>query len=82
MPVVLTFFSQALRNEEAGVLDSHDAVGFPPYSRPEWDILRKFFDQSWFIRVWTVQEAVAANKAVIIVGDWELDWEMFRKVTL
>jgi len=83
MPVILTFLVQALRN--AGRVEESedglylDEVGFPLRQSPEYQILAAFFNQTWFHRVWIVQEAALARQARIIIGDWELDWEPFAK---
>ncbi|KAF2820094.1 hypothetical protein CC86DRAFT_429627 [Ophiobolus disseminans] len=75
MPVVLSFIAQAVYNSRTGTSFDEGNGGFPPSYAPEWSILRKFFLHPWFYRVWTVQEIAMANKAVVIVGDWELDWQ-------
>ncbi|KAI1089869.1 HET-domain-containing protein [Rostrohypoxylon terebratum] len=33
----------------------------------------------WFIRVWTMQEAVFARRCVILCGDTQLDWDLFQE---
>ncbi|KAK8139375.1 hypothetical protein PG984_002755 [Apiospora sp. TS-2023a] len=86
MPVVLSFLAQALRNpqdEENSLLGLRPAEDrnyrnhvyglLWPFS-DEWDILRDFFANPYFQRVWIVQEVVAARHAVAILGDWHLDW--------
>ncbi|KAI3326072.1 hypothetical protein HD806DRAFT_489132 [Xylariaceae sp. AK1471] len=83
MPVVLSFLVQALRNVDPSWKSETDdlmaEVGFPKNDAPEYQILRAFFDQPWFHRVWTVQEAVLAASANIMIGDWELDWVPFAQ---
>ncbi|KAK8026440.1 hypothetical protein PG991_003496 [Apiospora marii] len=86
MPVVLSFLAQALRNpqdEENSLLGlrptedrhyrNHVHGLLHPFSS-EWDILRDFFANPYFQRVWIVQEVVVARRAVAILGDWHLDW--------
>lgn len=78
MLCVLSFIAQAFHNAKYK-LSSHDESlpGFPPSNAPEWKMLRRFFQQPWFYRVWTVQEIAMAQDALLIVGDWELDWKAF-----
>ncbi|KAG9187586.1 hypothetical protein G6011_05457 [Alternaria panax] len=85
-PVLLSFIAQALRNARgpqnrlASVTPVEDslhrniAYGFPHPNAPEWAIVRDFFTNSWFERVWVVQEAVLASKATVLLGDWEIEW--------
>lgn len=83
MPVVLGFLVQSLRNEtlvsELGHNGGIIGSGFPEGSAPEYQILRAFFNQPWFSRVWIVQEAVLARSSSIVVGEWELDWVPFTR---
>jgi hypothetical protein len=86
VPISLSFIAQALRNASgpknrlAAIRPMEDsahrnaAYGFPPPEAPEWDVMREFFTNSWFGRVWVVQEAVLASKATALIGDWEIDW--------
>ncbi|KAF2844336.1 hypothetical protein T440DRAFT_473471 [Plenodomus tracheiphilus IPT5] len=86
VPVLLSFIAQALRNSRgpqnilASVTPVEDslhrniAYGFPHHKTPEWEIVRDFFTNPWFERVWVVQEAVLASKATVLIGDWEIDW--------
>lgn len=64
VPVVLSFIAQALKNSEAGrnrlasirpaedSIHRNTAYGFPPPSATEWSIVRSFFSNPWFQRVW------------------------------
>lgn len=86
IPVALSFIAQALRNASGPVnrraamrpvedsAHRNIAYGFPPPTAPEWDVVREFFTNAWFERVWVVQEAVLASKATVLIGDWEIDW--------
>ncbi|KAI1380401.1 heterokaryon incompatibility protein-domain-containing protein [Hypoxylon crocopeplum] len=86
MPVILAFIAQALRNVHAGdnyatkSRSATDAVyrnhvhGFPGSSSEDWKDLREFFDNLWFLRIWVVQEVVLAQRAIAILGDWEVEW--------
>ncbi|KAI2610093.1 heterokaryon incompatibility protein-domain-containing protein [Hypoxylon fragiforme] len=86
MPIVLTFIAQALRNVEAGDdywtagRSATDTVyrnrvhGFPDASFEEWKIIRWFFTKMWFQHIWVIQEVVLAQRAVVILGDWHIEW--------
>ncbi|KZM20169.1 hypothetical protein ST47_g5195 [Ascochyta rabiei] len=86
IPIALSFIAQALRNAKgprnrlAAIKPTGDsahrniAYGFPPPDAPEWDVVRNFFTNAWFERVWVVQEAVLASKATVLIGDWEIEW--------
>lgn len=86
MPTVLALIAQALRNvgeQQEHILElrpSYDKEyknvvhGLPRPSAAAWDVFRTFFSNPWFERVWIVQEAVLARTAVVIVGDWHIDW--------
>jgi hypothetical protein len=37
-------------------------------------VVRKFFMDPWFERVWVVQEAVLVSKATVLIGDWQIEW--------
>lgn len=41
----------------------------------QWASFRKLLDRSWFIRMWTLQEIILPQKAVILCGkyEWEVD---------
>ncbi|KAJ4007840.1 hypothetical protein NW766_009648 [Fusarium irregulare] len=85
MPVVLSFLAHALSIERAfgAKYDPKTAdklpFGFPSMWAPEWLILKGFFDRDWFRRVWIVQEIAMAQEAIILIGDWEIDWEPFTR---
>ncbi|KAI2628753.1 heterokaryon incompatibility protein-domain-containing protein [Hypoxylon sp. NC1633] len=86
MPVILTFIAQALRNVRAGdnySTESRSAIdtvyrnrvhGFPSATSEDWEDLRSFFNNPWFLRIWVVQEIVLARRAIAILGDWEVEW--------
>ncbi|KAF2026739.1 hypothetical protein EK21DRAFT_73415 [Setomelanomma holmii] len=86
IPISLSFIAQALRNARrpknkvATKRPMEDSVhrnasyGFPPPEAPEWNVVRDFFANAWFERVWVVQEAVLASKATALIGDWEVEW--------
>jgi len=86
IPISLSFIAQALRNARgpkhrlATIRPAEDSAhrnavyGFPSSDAPEWDVIRQFFTNAWFERVWVVQEAVLASKATALIGDWEIEW--------
>ncbi|KAI1281147.1 heterokaryon incompatibility protein-domain-containing protein [Xylaria sp. FL0933] len=93
MPVVLSFLAQALRNMEAKpnslvslrpLEDSEHrnlVYGLPPPSAKEWKAFREFLSNPWFQRIWVVQEVVLARKAVVVLGNWHMDWDAVGKAT-
>ncbi|KZL83562.1 heterokaryon incompatibility protein [Colletotrichum incanum] len=74
MPLVLAFIAQALRNVK-DLVHRNKAYGLLRPSAEEWVTLRRFFANGWFDRVWIVQEIVFARRAVVIVGDWQVEWK-------
>ena len=44
----------------------------PPYRDEAWTMLQRFVMRSWFVRVWIVQEALAARKLEFLCGEWFL----------
>jgi hypothetical protein len=86
VPIWLSFIAQALRNANGPVnkiaastsledsAHRNAAYGFPPPTAPKWAIVREFFENTWFERVWVIQEAVLATQAIALIGDWEIDW--------
>ncbi|RDW59215.1 hypothetical protein BP5796_12139 [Coleophoma crateriformis] len=46
----------------------------PSLQSPAWDQLALLFSQSWFNRVWVIQEVSEASLAVIVYGGLSLDW--------
>jgi hypothetical protein len=94
VPVALIFIAQALRNASgptnrlAALKPTEDsthrntAYGFPKPTAPEWDLVREFFTNAWFERVWVAQEAVLASKATVLIGDWEIEWAAIGQAAL
>ena len=46
-------------------------------SNPGWDPLMKLTENSWFERIWVVQEAVLAREARVVYAGIEMDWDTF-----
>jgi hypothetical protein len=91
IPIVLLFIAQALRNLSAppnrlAQLKSAEdfahrnlAYGFPSPHDSTWSTVSDFFFNDWFRRAWVVQEIIAAQRAVVIVGNWEIEWNALGK---
>lgn len=45
-------------------------LGLPPSEDEAWLSLEKFISRPWFVRVWIMQEALAAKELFIICGQW------------
>ncbi|KAH8708471.1 hypothetical protein GQ44DRAFT_462154 [Phaeosphaeriaceae sp. PMI808] len=54
--------------EAAGVLERTD------FSREQWRSLSKFYQSTWFFRVWVVQEIQQSQEAQLLCGDLAIDW--------
>ena len=48
------------------------ALRLPPYHDEAWTMLQRFVMRSWFVRVWIMQEALAARKLDFMCGEWSL----------
>ena len=50
--------------------------GLPvPWGDPQWIALDQFLSQSWFRRVWTIQEAAVSKGAIVACGQYRMDWD-------
>jgi hypothetical protein len=50
------------------------------FSDEVWSAMKKLGDRSWFHRLWTVQEAIMANRESIMQsGDAVISWPLFRR---
>ena len=47
---------------------------------PGWAALAKLLKRRWFRRVWVIQEAVMASKAVILCGTLQISWDILEHV--
>lgn len=66
--------------EDARKLLSH--VIQSEHFQDAWIALGKFLHQSWWNRIWVIQEIVMARKATMICGEWAICWEDVRKASL
>lgn len=58
-------------------------LGLPPRDSPEWDAFAQLIQQSYFTRVWVIQESRVAKSAKLLWGNCDVDWRVFwRMVTL
>ena len=44
----------------------------PPYQDAAWRMLQRFVMRPWFVRMWILQEALAARKLEFLCGEWSL----------
>jgi hypothetical protein len=49
-----------------------EEIGEPTSNNIMWRAARAFYGRPWMLRVWVVQEAIAANELVFLCGGWEL----------
>jgi Heterokaryon incompatibility protein (HET) len=71
MPVRYGFFSVRHKRRR----------GFPAPGNKSYTALRVFFTLPWFNRMWVVQEAACAAKAIIVSGEYEMSWHDFMRGT-
>ncbi|KAI1094358.1 hypothetical protein F5B19DRAFT_490478 [Rostrohypoxylon terebratum] len=57
-------------------------VSWAPHSNDViWEGIRRFFAQTWFRRIWIVQEVTLAPTVRVICGSWMVDWnEIYEAV--
>ena len=56
-------------NKSMGTLKE---IGEPTSNHIVWRAARAFYGRPWMLRVWIVQEVLAADELVFLCGDWEL----------
>ncbi|KAK5659631.1 hypothetical protein OQA88_835 [Cercophora sp. LCS_1] len=56
----------------ASDLGDRTSTSMPP--QPHVETIKKFFQRSWFHRVWLIQETFFAKRALLICGGEELEW--------
>lgn len=49
-------------------------IQYPPSEAPVWSAVKSFFLRPWFLRVWTFQEIVFAQDAVLYCGAHAIKW--------
>lgn len=54
--------------------------GLPPRSSTEWEALVYMCNLPYFTRVWVVQELMVASEALMMWGEFEIGWSIFRTV--
>lgn len=50
-------------------------AGMPPPDKAAGKLLSRFLKRPWFSRVWVVQEAVLARRAIITCGSRHVGWD-------
>jgi hypothetical protein len=53
-----------------------EALGLPELSHPTWTALWQFYRLEWFSRVWVMQELIVSPEALVLVGDYGIDWDI------
>jgi hypothetical protein len=51
---------------------------YPPLEAPAWPAVRSLLQRPWFSRVWTFQEIVLAQDAILYCGARTLRWKRFE----
>lgn len=64
-----------LDQDQAGLRENVMLAGMPPPDNAAWKLLSRFLKRPWFSRVWVVQEAVLARRAVITCGSQQVGWD-------
>ncbi|KAH7383542.1 heterokaryon incompatibility protein-domain-containing protein [Cadophora sp. MPI-SDFR-AT-0126] len=67
--------------EVASNLSAHVwKVDLAELDTPAWTGLGSVLSRRWFRRLWVIQEAVMAEKAIVICGSQTVDWEVLETV--
>jgi hypothetical protein len=53
----------------------------PPDSE-QWDSFMHLYENTWFSRVWVIQESVLASSATVYIGVYELSWVAIGKTAI
>ncbi|KAF5592118.1 heterokaryon incompatibility protein [Fusarium pseudocircinatum] len=79
---------QIERTTNGRIMSSPDTTDFDwwqsdvpvSFSDEVWSAMKKLGDRSWFHRLWTVQEAIMANRdSIMQSGDATISWPLFRR---
>lgn len=49
---------------------------FPKLKHGGWEALEAFLNRPWFSRVWILQEAILASKAMVAFGEFQYEWKV------
>lgn len=49
-------------------------------SSPVWQVVSDIVFNTWYTRLWVMQEATMAQSIIILVGDCEIDCDLLEKV--
>lgn len=61
------------RNMEDGIM--------PPVQSSAWSGLVQLFQRNWFFRIWVIQEAVKAQKILVVCGSEHVSWDVIVQVS-
>jgi len=53
-----------------------------PFNTTSWQAIKRFFEKTWWSRVWTVREVALARKVELICGRKHIAWEIPVLATL
>jgi Heterokaryon incompatibility protein (HET) len=62
--------------------DNLPSHGLEDQTHPLWPSFGHLLRRSWFELLWVIQEAVLANKLVVLCGSKWLDWEILSGLTM
>lgn len=55
-------------------------AGLPPLDNQQWLSIRELQMRPWFYRLWTLQEIVLSQEAVILCGNKNVSWDTLRRL--
>ncbi|KAF4331654.1 heterokaryon incompatibility het-6 [Fusarium beomiforme] len=64
--------------DEPSNYDGYAAVEVSGIIQENQIAVTNLFKRPWFFRVWVLQEITFAQKAIVVCGDYQLDWESFK----
>jgi hypothetical protein len=59
-----------------------DLNALPPPDSEQWNFFTEFYENTWFSRVWVIQESILASSATVYIGVYELSWEAIGKTAI